>query len=72
MLQMHPDLPNSWDAWDIDRHYLHRHVDVTQCDSLAVVEAGPLVGAIRVDAVLRLLYGHANRATDSRKPPYRT
>ena len=37
------------DAWDIDRHYLHRHVDVTQCDSLAVVEAGPLVGAIRVD-----------------------
>ena len=22
MLQMHPDLPNSWDAWDIDRHYL--------------------------------------------------
>ena len=49
MLQMHPDLPNSWDAWDIDRHYLHRHVDGTQCESLAVVEAGPLVGAIRVD-----------------------
>ena len=49
VLQMHPDLPNTWDAWDIDRHYLHRHVDVTQCDSLAVVEAGPLVGAIRVE-----------------------
>ena len=49
VLQMHADLPNSWDAWDIDRHYLRRHVDVTQCDSLAVVEAGPLVGAIRVE-----------------------
>ena len=49
VLQMHPDLPNSWDAWDIDRHYLHLHVDVTQCDSLAVVDAGPLVGAIRVE-----------------------
>ena len=49
VLQMHPDLPNTWDAWDIDRHYLRRHVDVTQCDSLAVVEAGPLVGAIRVE-----------------------
>ena len=49
LLQLHPDLPNAWDAWDIDRHYLHRHVDVTRCDSLAVVEAGPLVGAIRVE-----------------------
>jgi alpha-mannosidase len=49
VLQMHPDLPNTWDAWDIDRHYLRRHVDVTQCDSLAVLEAGPLVGAIRVE-----------------------
>ena len=49
LLQLHPDLPNAWDAWDIDRHYLHRHVDLTRCDSLAVVEAGPLVGAIRVE-----------------------
>ncbi len=26
LLQLHPDLPNNWDAWDVDRHYL-RHVD---------------------------------------------
>ena len=24
LLQLHTDLPNPWDAWDIDRHYLHR------------------------------------------------
>jgi alpha-mannosidase len=49
LLQLHPDLPNHWDAWDIDRHYRHRHVDLTEAESITVVEHGPLIGAIRVE-----------------------
>ncbi|MEN3304166.1 MAG: alpha-mannosidase [Micromonosporaceae bacterium] len=48
LLQLHPDLPNQWDAWDIGRHYRHVWTDITTVDSLAVVESGPLVGAVRV------------------------
>ena len=54
LLQLHTDLPNHWDAWDIDQHYqrpVHRP-DRRRRPS-TVVESGPLVGAVRVDAVLR-------------------
>lgn len=49
LLQLHPDLPNHWDAWDIDEHYRRRRVDLTMVDSIAVVENGPLVGGIRIE-----------------------
>ncbi|NKE59808.1 alpha-mannosidase [Lentzea sp. PSKA42] len=49
VLQLHPDFPNHWDAWDIDAHYRRRHVDLTAVDSISVIERGPLVGAIRVE-----------------------
>ncbi len=49
LLQLHPDLPNKWDAWDIDAHYLRRRTDLTDADAITVVESGPLRGAIRVD-----------------------
>jgi alpha-mannosidase len=48
LLQLHPDLPNHWDAWDIDRHYRHRFVDLTAAESITVVDGGPLDGAIRI------------------------
>ncbi len=48
LLQLHPDHPNQWDAWDIDKHYLHRHTDLTVADSVEVTERGPLYSAIRV------------------------
>ncbi|MEV0840794.1 glycoside hydrolase family 38 C-terminal domain-containing protein [Actinocatenispora sera] len=48
LLQLHPDHPNKWDAWDLDKHYLHRHTDLTDAESVEVVEHGPLVSAIRV------------------------
>ncbi|WP_207124929.1 alpha-mannosidase [Actinocatenispora comari] len=48
LLQLHPDHPNKWDAWDLDKHYLHRHTDLTDAESVEVVERGPLVSAIRV------------------------
>ncbi|MFF3748845.1 alpha-mannosidase [Streptomyces sp. NPDC002018] len=48
LLQLHPDHPNQWDAWDIDRHYRHRHTDLTAADSVELVEEGPLRAAVRV------------------------
>ena len=48
LLRLHTDLPNEWDAWDVDRHYRHQYVDLTAVESITLVESGPLVGAIRV------------------------
>jgi alpha-mannosidase len=49
LLQLHPDLPNEWDAWDIDAHYRRQRADLTAVDSITAVEKGPLIGAIRVE-----------------------
>ncbi|ANP50700.1 alpha-mannosidase [Streptomyces griseochromogenes] len=48
LLRLHTDLPNCWDAWDIDKHYKNRYTDLLDAESVTVVEEGPLVGAIRV------------------------
>ncbi|MEU0956421.1 glycoside hydrolase family 38 C-terminal domain-containing protein [Streptomyces niveus] len=48
LLQLHPDHPNQWDAWDIDRHYRHRHTDLTTAESVQLVEQGPLRATVRV------------------------
>ncbi|MFD7135537.1 alpha-mannosidase [Streptomyces sp. NPDC059894] len=48
LLRLHTDLPNHWDAWDIDRHYRNRYTDLLAADSVTVAEDDPLVGAIRV------------------------
>ena len=49
LLQLHPDLPGHWDAWDIGRHYRRRYTDLTEVDSIRVAERGPLLGAIVVE-----------------------
>ncbi|MCT9929686.1 glycosyl hydrolase-related protein [Planotetraspora sp. A-T 1434] len=49
LLQLHTDFPNYWDAWDIDRHYRRQHVDLTEADSVTVVDSGPLVAAVRIE-----------------------
>ncbi|MDX3356687.1 glycoside hydrolase family 38 C-terminal domain-containing protein [Streptomyces sp. ME01-24h] len=48
LLQLHPDHPTRWDAWDIDRHYRRKHTDLTSAQSVALVEQGPLRAAVRV------------------------
>jgi alpha-mannosidase len=48
LLQLHPDHPNNWDAWDIDRHYLHQHVDLVAADSVTLLDDGPLVARVEV------------------------
>ncbi|MEV4756928.1 glycoside hydrolase family 38 C-terminal domain-containing protein [Micromonospora sp. NPDC049559] len=34
LLQLHADLPNAWDAWDIDSFYRNRHTDLTGVERL--------------------------------------
>ncbi len=49
LLQLHPDRPSQWDAWDIERHYRHRHTDLTALDALRIVDTGPLVGSVVIE-----------------------
>ncbi|SNX65190.1 alpha-mannosidase [Streptomyces sp. TLI_55] len=48
LLRLHTDLPNYWDAWDIDKHYRNRYTDLLEGASVEVVEADPLRAAVRV------------------------
>jgi alpha-mannosidase len=48
LLQLHPDLPGELDAWEIDRHYLDRHTDLVQADSVSVLDEGPFLARVEV------------------------
>ncbi|MBC9712975.1 alpha-mannosidase [Streptomyces sp. TRM66268-LWL] len=48
LLQLHPDHPNEYDAWDIDKHYRRKHTDLTAVESVELVESGPLRAVVRV------------------------
>jgi alpha-mannosidase len=47
------DRPRSWDAWDIDETYENAGSEITNVDSLEIVEEGPLRGAVRVSRTWR-------------------
>ncbi|MFD9035801.1 alpha-mannosidase [Streptomyces sp. NPDC059567] len=36
LLQIHPDFPNMWDAWDVDQFYRNTVTDLTDADEVAV------------------------------------
>ena len=48
LLQLHPDVPNEWDAWDVDRHYTRHVTDLVDVVSLAPV-TGEDVAAVRIE-----------------------
>jgi alpha-mannosidase len=48
LLQLHPDYPNFYDAWDVDRFYLDRVDDIVTLESSEIVEDGPLRVALRL------------------------
>ncbi|MEU6868459.1 glycoside hydrolase family 38 C-terminal domain-containing protein [Streptomyces sp. NPDC046876] len=48
LLQVHPDFPNMWDAWDIDAFYRNNVTDLLDLDALEVVEEGPDAVTLRV------------------------
>jgi len=40
VLQLHPDLPNRWDAWDVDSFYRHKVTDIDGVDEMSTMEHG--------------------------------
>ncbi|MGW0753575.1 alpha-mannosidase [Streptomyces sp. NPDC002587] len=47
LLQIHPDFPNMWDAWDVDAFYRNKVTDLVQLDALEVAESGPASVTVR-------------------------
>ncbi|MFI8521263.1 alpha-mannosidase [Streptomyces sp. NPDC085481] len=48
LLQLHPDFPNMWDAWDVDRFYRNTVTDLTGLDELTIAADTPETAAVRV------------------------
>jgi alpha-mannosidase len=44
LLQLHPDTPAQWDAWDVDAYYRTVFTDLTEAESIVAVEQGVQVG----------------------------
>ncbi|MCX4096879.1 alpha-mannosidase [Nocardia sp. alder85J] len=74
LLQLHPDYPNAWDAWDVDAFYRNTSTDLTDLDSLAIVANSDRAVAVRalrrfgsstVTQTLTLRAGDAGLAVDT-------
>ncbi len=48
LLQLHPDFPTEYDAWDLDESYRRQVRDLTGVDSIEIVESGPVVARVRI------------------------
>ncbi|MET9563480.1 alpha-mannosidase [Streptomyces tauricus] len=63
LLQIHPDFPNMWDAWDVDEFYRNTVTDLVEADEVAPGDDGVSVrivrsfGASKVTQVLSLAPG---------------
>ena len=49
LLQIHPDDPNLWSAWNLDPYYRDTVHDLDRADAVTLVDAGPLLAAVRVE-----------------------
>ncbi|MFI0719595.1 alpha-mannosidase [Streptomyces sp. NPDC021224] len=49
LLQLHPDDPNLWSAWNIDGYYRDTVRDLTDAVSVEIAESGPLLASVRVE-----------------------
>ncbi|MEV5385353.1 glycoside hydrolase family 38 C-terminal domain-containing protein [Streptomyces sp. NPDC052721] len=47
LLQLHPDFPNMWDAWDVDEFYRNTVTDLTDTASLTAGPDGTSVHVVR-------------------------
>ncbi|MFG2309323.1 alpha-mannosidase [Streptomyces sp. NPDC048566] len=47
LLQLHPDFPNMWDAWDVDAFYRNTVTDLTDADEVVPGEDGVSVRIVR-------------------------
>jgi alpha-mannosidase len=48
LLQLHPDLPNQWDAWDVDAFYRNTVTDVVAASGIQLLDAGPMQATVLV------------------------
>ncbi|KOV64677.1 alpha-mannosidase [Streptomyces sp. MMG1121] len=71
LLQLHPDFPNMWDAWDVDEFYRNTVTDLTDADEVRAGEDGLSVrivrsfGDSRVTQVLSLPPGERRLVIDT-------
>ncbi|MFF3374816.1 alpha-mannosidase [Streptomyces sp. NPDC002680] len=71
LLQLHPDFPNMWDAWDVDEFYRNTVTDLTDVDEITAGEDGESLrivrsfGASRVTQVLTLPPGERKLVIDT-------
>ncbi|MGY5012927.1 alpha-mannosidase [Streptomyces sp. 900105755] len=69
LLQLHPDFPNMWDAWDVDAFYRNAVTDLTQTDELTAGAEGVRIvrsfGSSRVTQVLSLQPGERRLLIDT-------
>ncbi|MGW0956484.1 alpha-mannosidase [Streptomyces sp. NPDC002545] len=78
LLQLHPDLPNMWDAWDVDEFYRNTVTDLTDAESVTAGEDGASVrvvrsfGDSRVTQVLSLPVGERRLVLDTEVDWYET
>jgi alpha-mannosidase len=49
LLQLHPDFPAMWDAWDVDAYYRNTVVDLTAADGVELTGDGPDAASVRVE-----------------------
>jgi len=48
VFHLHEDIPNMWDAWDVDIFYKEKFKTIDGLQSLEVVESGPLRASVRI------------------------
>ncbi|WP_199578944.1 glycoside hydrolase family 38 C-terminal domain-containing protein [Streptomyces sp. CRB46] len=71
LLQLHPDFPNMWDAWDVDAFYRNTVTDLTDADEVSPGDDGVSVrivrsfGSSRVTQVLTLPPGERRLEVDT-------
>ncbi|MCS0606139.1 glycosyl hydrolase-related protein [Streptomyces sp. LP11] len=71
LLQLHPDFPNMWDAWDVDSFYRNTVTELTDTDEVTAGEDGASVritrsfGDSRVTQVLTLPPGERRLLIDT-------
>ncbi|MET7701458.1 glycoside hydrolase family 38 C-terminal domain-containing protein [Streptomyces sp. NPDC005485] len=71
LLQLHPDFPNMWDAWDVDEFYRNTGTDLIDADEVVPGADGSSVrvvrsfGASRVTQVLSLAPGERRLTLDT-------
>ncbi|GAB7110326.1 glycoside hydrolase family 38 C-terminal domain-containing protein [Streptomyces phaeofaciens JCM 4814] len=71
LLQLHPDFPNMWDAWDVDEFYRNTVTDLTDAEEVTAGEDGRSVrivrsfGASRAIQVLSLPPGERRLVIDT-------